>query len=46
MHMNGWLHHVDITVSDLAGATEFYDRVLPLMGFSSPLKKSASRSEL
>lgn len=29
----GWLHHVDITVSDLTCSTEFYDRVLPLMGF-------------
>lgn len=32
--MRGWLHHLDITVSDLARATEFYDRVLPLMGFT------------
>jgi catechol 2,3-dioxygenase-like lactoylglutathione lyase family enzyme len=31
--MIGWVHHIDITVSDLAGATEFYDRILPLMGF-------------
>jgi catechol 2,3-dioxygenase-like lactoylglutathione lyase family enzyme len=31
--MHGWLHHVDITVSDLARATAFYDAILPLMGF-------------
>jgi len=31
--MHGWLHHIDITVSDLARSTGFYDRVLPLMGF-------------
>jgi catechol 2,3-dioxygenase-like lactoylglutathione lyase family enzyme len=31
--MNGWLHHIDITVSDLDRSTAFYDRVLPLMGF-------------
>jgi glyoxylase I family protein len=29
----GWLHHIDITVSDMARSTEFYDRVLLLMGF-------------
>ena len=32
--MAGWVHHIDITDSDLAAATEFYDRVLPLMGFT------------
>jgi catechol 2,3-dioxygenase-like lactoylglutathione lyase family enzyme len=31
--MSGRLHHVDITVSDLARATAFYDAILPLMGF-------------
>jgi catechol 2,3-dioxygenase-like lactoylglutathione lyase family enzyme len=31
--MNGWLHHIDITVSDLGRSTEFYGRVLLLMGF-------------
>jgi catechol 2,3-dioxygenase-like lactoylglutathione lyase family enzyme len=31
--IKGWLHHIDITVSDLARSTEFYDWVLPLMGF-------------
>jgi catechol 2,3-dioxygenase-like lactoylglutathione lyase family enzyme len=30
--MAGWLHHVDLTVADLAAATAFYDRVLPLLG--------------
>jgi glyoxylase I family protein len=29
----GWLHHIDLTVSDLPRSTAFYDRVLPLMGF-------------
>jgi len=29
----GWLHHIDITVSDVSRSTEFYDRVLSLMGF-------------
>jgi catechol 2,3-dioxygenase-like lactoylglutathione lyase family enzyme len=32
--VDGWIHHIDITVSDVARATEFYDRVLPLMGFA------------
>jgi glyoxylase I family protein len=27
------LHHIDITVSDLAVSTAFYDQVLKLMGF-------------
>jgi catechol 2,3-dioxygenase-like lactoylglutathione lyase family enzyme len=31
--MPGAIHHIDITVSDLEVSTEFYDRVLPLMGF-------------
>ena len=29
----GWVHHIDITVSDLAVSTAFYDQVLKLMGF-------------
>jgi glyoxylase I family protein len=29
----GWVHHIDITVSDLAVSTAFYDEVLKLMGF-------------
>jgi catechol 2,3-dioxygenase-like lactoylglutathione lyase family enzyme len=29
----GWLHHIDLTVSDLPRSTVFYDRILPLMGF-------------
>lgn len=29
----GWLHHIDLTASDLARSTAFYDRVLPLLGF-------------
>jgi catechol 2,3-dioxygenase-like lactoylglutathione lyase family enzyme len=29
----GWLHHIDITVTDLARSTEFYHRVLPLLGW-------------
>jgi glyoxylase I family protein len=28
-----WIHHIDITVSDLAVSTAFYDQVLKLMGF-------------
>ena len=31
--MSGWLHHIDVTVSDLERSTEFYGRVLGLMGF-------------
>jgi catechol 2,3-dioxygenase-like lactoylglutathione lyase family enzyme len=31
--MTGWLHHVDLTVRDVSRAIEYYDRVLPLMGF-------------
>ena len=33
MTASGAIHHVDLTVSDLARATAFYDRVLPLLGF-------------
>jgi catechol 2,3-dioxygenase-like lactoylglutathione lyase family enzyme len=29
----GAIHHLDLTVSDLARSTAFYDRVLPLLGF-------------
>jgi len=29
----GAVHHIDLTVSDLARSTAFYDRVLPLLGF-------------
>jgi glyoxylase I family protein len=29
----GWVHHIDITVSDLAVSTAFYEQVLKLMGF-------------
>lgn len=31
--MSGAIHHVDLTVADLARSTAFYDRVLPLLGF-------------
>ena len=31
--MDSSIHHIDITVSDLDRSTEFYDRLLPLMGF-------------
>jgi len=31
--MTGAIHHIDITVSDLARSTRFYDQVMPLMGF-------------
>ena len=31
--MTGAIHHIDITVRDLAGSTRFYDAVMPLMGF-------------
>jgi catechol 2,3-dioxygenase-like lactoylglutathione lyase family enzyme len=30
---SGAIHHIDLTVSDLARSTAFYDRVLPLLGF-------------
>lgn len=29
----GRVHHLDLTVADLAGATAFYEAVLPLIGF-------------
>src|SRR5437764_585246 len=29
----GWVHHIDIIVSDLAVSTAFYDQVLNLIGF-------------
>jgi glyoxylase I family protein len=31
--MNGFVHHIDLTVSNLELATQFYDRVMPLLGF-------------
>jgi glyoxylase I family protein len=31
--MGGCIHHIDITVTDLTHSTDFYDRVLPLLGF-------------
>lgn len=31
--MDGRLHHIDLTVADLARSADFYDRVLPLLGF-------------
>jgi catechol 2,3-dioxygenase-like lactoylglutathione lyase family enzyme len=31
--MPGWLHHIDITVSDMAASTRFYERVMPIMDF-------------
>jgi catechol 2,3-dioxygenase-like lactoylglutathione lyase family enzyme len=37
----GAIHHIDLTVSDLAAATDFYGRVLPLLGF----RRSASVPE-
>jgi catechol 2,3-dioxygenase-like lactoylglutathione lyase family enzyme len=33
METNGAIHHIDLTVGDLARSAAFYDRVLPLMGF-------------
>ncbi|MGH8261838.1 MAG: VOC family protein [Steroidobacterales bacterium] len=30
----GWLHHIDLTVSDLPRSLAYYARVLPLMGFA------------
>jgi len=32
--VTGRIHHLDLTVSELAGATAFYDGVLPLLGFA------------
>ena len=31
--MPGWVHHIDITVSDMAASTAFYERVMPVMDF-------------
>lgn len=33
MQASGWLHHIDVTVADLARSTAFYEAVLPLLGF-------------
>ena len=33
MTEGGAVHHIDLTVGDLARSTAFYDRVLPLLGF-------------
>lgn len=33
VRVRGRVHHLDLTVADLAVATTFYDGVLPLMGF-------------
>jgi catechol 2,3-dioxygenase-like lactoylglutathione lyase family enzyme len=30
---SGWLHHIDLTVTDVSRSTAFYDRVLPLLGW-------------
>jgi catechol 2,3-dioxygenase-like lactoylglutathione lyase family enzyme len=30
---SGWVHHIDLTVSDLGRSLAFYERVLPLLGF-------------
>jgi catechol 2,3-dioxygenase-like lactoylglutathione lyase family enzyme len=30
---HGFVHHLDLTVLDLARSTQFYDSVLPLLGF-------------
>ena len=35
--MDGSIHHIDITVSDLDRSTEFYGRLLPLMGLRRSL---------
>jgi catechol 2,3-dioxygenase-like lactoylglutathione lyase family enzyme len=29
----GWFHHIDLTVSDLERSREFYERLLPHLGF-------------
>ncbi len=34
MNASGAIHHIDITVRDLRRSSDFYDRVLPLMGFT------------
>ncbi len=33
----GGVHHLDLTVSDLSRSTDFYDQVLPLLGFRRSL---------
>lgn len=33
----GAIHHLDVTVSDLDRSTAFYDRVMPLFGFTRSL---------
>jgi catechol 2,3-dioxygenase-like lactoylglutathione lyase family enzyme len=35
------IDHVQITVGDLASAAKFYDRLMPLLGFSLEKRKSA-----
>lgn len=34
MSATGAIHHIDITARDLRRSSDFYDRVLPLMGFT------------
>jgi len=36
------IDHIQITVKDMAGAVRFYDRFLPLLGFSLHAKSSAT----
>ena len=31
--MRGWVHHIDLTVSDLARSGHFYDAVLSFLGY-------------
>jgi hypothetical protein len=31
--MRGLMHHMDVTIQDLAGSTLFYDPVLAFMGY-------------
>jgi glyoxylase I family protein len=31
--VSGRIHHIDITVTDLARSRDFYDRIMPLLGF-------------
>ncbi len=33
MNATGAIHHIDITVADAGRSLNFYDRILPLMGF-------------
>ncbi len=35
--IGGTIHHIDLTVGDLTRSTTFYDRVMPLLGFSRSL---------